>query len=187
MAAGTANGIVITDKTPVAQANRALANTQADKEKAEKAKANLKNEIKELGREAGASAIVVGTAFGCGYLTGRYGDNSEVFGLPLGATVAVGGLAAVAFKVGSKSTRPYLVSLATGGAAAVAASLGHEMGKEDAEAPVAGVGEGRSSRRSRRSQQRNRREEEDDIPPDLPPGLRGMYERRKREQQFNRL
>lgn len=159
------------------RANEAYEHEKTRAERAEDRADNIRTKLKEAADEGVQSAVLVGTAFGGGYAAGRWKGKSEVFGFPAAAVVSTAALGGIMFKVGGKSGRRYLLSVAQGGAAATATMMGVELGEEAAEDAVSGVGA-----RRRRRRDRDRELPENDSPPvNLPPGLRNLYNRSRRE------
>lgn len=157
------------------RANEAYEYEKERADRAEERAGHTRSQMREAAEEGLHSAVIVGTAFGAGYVAGRYKAKSEVFGFPAAAAVSVAAVGGIMFKVGGKSGRKYLLSIAQGGAAATATMIGKETGEEDAEESVSGVGARRRKRREREQL------EDEEPPPNLPPGLRNLYLRKRRE------
>lgn len=176
----------------MAAATRHEEELEAERERSDRAMAraeSAQSKIKEAADESIQTAVVVGTALAGGYAQGRYGHKQEVFGMPGVMAVGAGAVGCVAFGVGGRKYRKYLVSVAQGGFACSAALYGLEAGQEDAEENVSGVGARRGRRGFRGRSDPNDiaiRDAGTDIPANLPPGLRSLYTRRRNAERSGR-
>lgn len=93
-------------------------------------KQRLKNESKAATTQAVRTATTMGSAFGVGYIEGRYPDKKDIFGVPV--SLATGIVATIAGVMGwaGKANTDVVLSVGDGCLAAYAARRGLELGKE---------------------------------------------------------
>lgn len=117
-------------------ASDALTHARTANERLQERISKIRNEHKIAIRETVGAGITIGTAFGIGYLEGRYPARmlNFVAGFPLSLIAGGVGLALAGFEVGGPEAATYLGDAGRGALAAWAAGRGGDIGREQAKA-----------------------------------------------------
>jgi len=119
-------------------ATAALSHVRNANEKLQERIARIRTEHKSAIRETMGAGISIGTAFGIGYLEGRYPERMLHFiaGFPLSLVAGGVGLALAGFEVGGAEAAQYIGDAGRGALAAWAAGAGGAIGREQAAPPA---------------------------------------------------
>jgi len=115
-------------------ASAALSHVRTANERLQERINRIRTDHKSAIRETVGAGITIGTAFGIGYMEGRYPENMLHFiaGFPLSLVAGGVGLALAGFEVGGPEAAAYIGDAGRGALAAWAAGRGGEIGRDQA-------------------------------------------------------